>query len=163
MRDDPFSMGFGYGGIKRIVNQFMNPFDTFGAVDQMMERVNNEMKRSMSQEQKSTKALLADARDCLLADPAVRTKIGTSITLGKPFSQSSSKSMVNGVTKSRLQLIIPISGSDGTGRLRLLANQDEIVLLEVDVGGRVFGVPLDGRTRRSENVIDADVMDEEIY
>ena len=83
--------------------------------------------------------------------------MGDSISLGRPFSQSSSKAMVNGVTKSRLQLVNPISGSQATGRIRLVASQDEITLLEVDVGGRVIVVPLDKR-RRPDEVIDAQVF-----
>eukprot|EP00584_Thalassiosira_punctigera_P020437 CAMPEP_0172554782 /NCGR_PEP_ID=MMETSP1067-20121228/56428_1 /TAXON_ID=265564 ORGANISM="Thalassiosira punctigera, Strain Tpunct2005C2" /NCGR_SAMPLE_ID=MMETSP1067 /ASSEMBLY_ACC=CAM_ASM_000444 /LENGTH=569 /DNA_ID=CAMNT_0013343223 /DNA_START=15 /DNA_END=1724 /DNA_ORIENTATION=+ len=162
MRDDS-SVGFGYGSIRRMVDQFMSPFGVFGKMDQMMERVDSEMRRSMAQEQKSTKSLLTNARDSLLADPAVRTTIGDSITLGKPFSQLSSKTMVNGVTRSRLQLVIPISGSKGTGRVRLVANQDTIMLLEVGIGGRVIRVPLDEQRRRSEDVIDANVEDKEIY
>ena len=108
MRDEPF-MGFGYGGIKRMVTRLISPFaEVLNEMmdNEMMDRVNSEMAISMAQEKKSTKALLAD--------PAVRNMVGDSISLGKPFSQSLSKTTVNGVTKSRLQLVIPISGSQAT-------------------------------------------------
>lgn len=41
--------------------------------------------------------------------------------------------MVNGMSKSRLELIIPVSG---TGRVRLVANQNGISQLEIDVVDR---------------------------
>ena len=70
--------------------------------------------------------------------------------------------MVNGMSKSRLELIIPVSGTQNTGRVRLVANQDGIMQLEVDVGGRIINVPLDKR-RWDEDVMDADVVDREVY
>ena len=93
-----------------------------------------------------TKALLADSHNYLLADPAVINMLGDSISLGLPNLQSSSNSMAIGVTKSRLQLFIPISGSQATGRIQLVANQF-----------RVITVPLD-KQRRPDEVIDAEVL-----
>ena len=93
-----------------------------------------------------TRILLADAHNYLLPDSAVRNMLGDSISLGLPNLQSSSNSMVIGVTKSRLQLFIPISGSQATGRIRLVANQF-----------RVITVPLD-KQRRPDEVIDAEVL-----
>ena len=173
---DPRS--FGLGGLGRMMDSFMTGpafgggggggggGGLFGRMDRMMGRVESELSESMARDRRSTRALLADARDCLLSDPAVRNLVGESredIVLGKPYSQSSSKTMVNGVTRSRLQLIIPISGSVATGRVRLVADQDGITLLEVEVGGRVVKVPLDNGRRRMDDAMDADVVDRETY
>ena len=65
--------------------------------------------------------------------------------------------MVNGVTKSCFWLAIPILGSQAMGRIPLVANQDEVMLLEVDMGGCIIVVPLDKR-RRPDEVIDAEVL-----
>mmetsp|Transcript_25137 Transcript_25137/g.54190 ORF Transcript_25137/g.54190 Transcript_25137/m.54190 type:complete len:281 (+) Transcript_25137:28-870(+) len=156
--DEP--IGFGYGGIRRLVDRWMNPYAKFGG-DRMMDRVNSEMARSMTEDQRSIKALLADARTCLLADPVVRSMMGADLELGTPFSKSSSSTMINGVTKSHLQLGIPVSGSQGTGSIRLLANQDGISQIELDAGGRVIEVSLNKRGR--SEVIDASVLDRETY
>ena len=105
--------------------------------------LNADMQRSMVQDQQSMKVLLSDASDFLFNDIAVRNVLGTNIELGTPFSKTSSSTMVNGVTKSRLELIIPVSGTQNTGRVRLVANQEGIMQLEVDVGRRIINVPLD--------------------
>ena len=161
MQDDP-SMGFSYGGIRRMFDRLINPYAAFGQMNRMMERVNVDMQRSMVQDQQSMKALLSDASDFLLNDVALRNVLGTNIELGTPFSKTSSSTMVNGITKSRLELIIPVSGTQNTGRVRLVANQDGITQLELDVGGRIINVPLDKR-RWDEDVMDADVVDREVY
>ena len=92
-----------------------------------------------------TKALLANAHNYLLVDPSVVNMLGDSISLGLPNLQSSLNSMVIGVTKSRIQLVIPISGSQATGRIQLVANQDCVIV-----------VPLD-KQRRPDEVIDTEV------
>jgi len=137
----------------------MNPYSKVGG-DRMMDRVNSEMARGLAEEKKTTKALLRDARRVLLADPIVRSIMGADLELGKPFSRASSSSMVNGVTRSNLQLGIPASGSRGTGRIRMVADQDGIRELELDAGGRVIDVMLDGSGRGGrKEVMNASVVD----
>lgn len=127
-----------------------------------MSQVNTEITKSMSEEQRMIRSLLANARECLLADPSVQNLLGDAISLGKPFSKVASSTMVNDITRSRLQLGIPIEGSFGSGRIRLVANQDEIEILELDVEGRVIDVRLD-KDRRSDGFVDVDVVNREMY
>ena len=67
--------------------------------DRMMGHVNCEIDKSIADDREATKALLAEARVCLLADPSVQNLLGQgNISLGKPFSKSSSSDTVDGVT-----------------------------------------------------------------
>ena len=56
-------------------------------------------------------------------------------------------------SRSRLQLVLPIFGSEGEGLLRLEANQDEIERLELEAEGRVIDV----RLGRPGEAVDVDV------
>jgi len=151
-------------GIMGMFDRLMNPYSTFSP-SIMMGRLSNAMAKSMAQENQSNKYLLSDASKILSNDVAVKNMLGSSIELGTPFSKTSSSSMVNGVTKSRLELVVPVSGSENTGRIRLISNQDGIMQMELDVGGRIINVPLDSSRRRYDDAIDADIedIDREVY
>lgn len=112
-------------------------------VKEMMDGISNLiMDRSTNEEERITKVLLSDARRLLVAEPAVRNALGEKITLGKTYSRSYTSTMVNGMTRSRVQIAFPITGNNGiAGQGTLIANQDGITRLEVDVGGRVIDVP----------------------
>ncbi|KAL3792205.1 hypothetical protein ACHAW5_004080 [Stephanodiscus triporus] len=146
-------------------NMMMDPFSGFGMMNQMMDRLSFEMEARMNQDQASIEGLVDDARDCIRADPAVANMLGDRIVLGMPFAQSSSSAIINGVKRTRLDLIIPVVGSRGEGRVRLLAEQGTISLLEVDVGGRVIDVRVDermiynSRNDGDDEIIDANVVD----
>lgn len=134
----------------------------------MMGQVNSEITKSMTKEEKSIKSLLAKARTYLLADPSIRQTLGGAITLGKPFSKVASSTMINDVTRSRLQFGIPIEGTLASGKIRLVANQDEIELLEVDLddGRGVINVRLDDEMEEDYyygDVMDADVENKYFY
>ena len=112
-----------------------------------------------SEEERVTRVLLSDARRCLLADPVIRDALGgggrgggENITLGKIYSRSYTSTMVNGQTRSRVQLTFPIyvgnsssrsSRDEGgiTGQGTVIANQDGITRLQVHVDGRIVDVP----------------------
>jgi len=145
-------------GIMGMFDRLMNPYSTFSP-SIMMGRLSNAMAKSTAQEEQSNKYLLSDASKILSNDVAVKNMLGPSIELGTPFSKTSSSSMVNGVTKSRLELVIPVSGKQNTGRIRLIANQDGIMQMELDVGGRIINVPLDNNRQRYGDAIDADIED----
>ena len=107
--------------------------------------------------------------DCIRADPAVADMLGDRIQLGMPFAESSSSVTINGVRRNRLELVIPVTGSEGEGRVRLLAEQDGISLLEVNVGGRIIDVRVGkrsiygSRNDIDDAIIDANVVDKQIY
>ena len=124
------------------------PFRNNGleTVKDMMDGISNLiMDRSTNEEERITKVLLSDARRFLVADPGVVDVLGGGgkITLGKTYSRSYTSTMVNDMTRSRVQISFPIAGGNGiSGQGTLVANQDGITRLEVDVGGRVIDVPV---------------------
>ena len=139
---------------KPLVKQMMDGFtDLFDKTSTSLSTSNT------SEEERVTRVLLSDARRCLLADPVIRDALegggrggGENITLGKIYSRSYTSTMVNGQTRSRVQLTFPInvgnsssrsSRDEGviTGQGTLIANQDGITRLQVDVDGRIVDVP----------------------
>ncbi len=150
-------------------NMIMDPFSGFGMMNQMMDRFSFEIETRMNQDRVSIEGLLDDAYDCIRADPAVADMLGDRIQLGMPFAESSSSVTINGVRRNRLELVIPVTGSEGEGRVRLLAEQDGISLLEVNVGGRIIDVRVgkrsiyDSRNDIDDAIIDANVVDKQVY
>ncbi len=140
---------FANGGIQRMINKLFEPYSSSSAFgkknDKMMNRVDSELTKYLEEEKNGLKSILADARTCIFADPDVRNMLGSDLELGMPISKTSSSTMVNnGMTRSRLQLVIPVSGAtERTGRIRIVANQDGITQLECDVEGRVIKIPYD--------------------
>ncbi|KAL7550238.1 hypothetical protein ACHAWF_013478 [Thalassiosira exigua] len=159
--------GPGLGAIDRMMGGILNPFWGFGMMDRMMEGFQSDIQENFDRELSSVEGLLDDARGFLLSDKDVVDVVGDDIRFGPPFARSSSSAIVNGVSRSRLQLGVPIKGRVGTGCLTLLADEDGIIQLEVDVGGRVVNVPIDTRIptnmgKGGGDVIDADVIESNV-
>jgi hypothetical protein len=162
---DPF---FGFGLMR---SPFFAGFGTgFGRMNQMMNRLNFELEASMNQDQTSIDGILNDALDCLRGDSAITDLLGDRIELGRmPFAQSSSSVIINGMRRSRVELGIQVTGSRDIGQVRLMAEQDRLSFLEVDVRGRVIRVDkrrlykYNSINDGDDRVIDADVVDKEIY
>jgi hypothetical protein len=173
-----------FSGIDTMMISMMDPFfgaglmrssftgfgSGFGRMSQMMNRLNFELETSMNQDQISIDGILNDAIDCLRADSAVTDLLGDRLQLGRmPFAQSSSSVIINGMRRSRVELGIQITGSRDNGRVRLMAEQGRLSFLEVDVRGRVIRVDnrrlynYNSRNDDDGEVIDADVVDKEIY
>jgi len=181
VRDEPF----GFGAMERMAGRMIRPFEMmdrmmsnmmmdpffsgFGMMNQMMDRFGYEVEARMNQDRTSIEGLLDDARACIRADPAVADMLGVRIQLGVPFAQSLSSAVINGAERTRLELRIPVSGSRGVGRARLLAEQGRISLIEVEVGGRVIDVRVDerriynSRNDVEDKIIDANVVNKQVY
>lgn len=151
----------GFEMMDRMLNDMM---DGLGMINDVMDRLNFGMER-MGQDQVSIDNVIDDAYADLIADPEVADMVGDSIRLGMPNAQSSSSVVINGVRRSRLELIIPIKGSRSMGHLRILADEEGISRLEVGVGGRVINVQGDGRRSYNQRkdigdeVIDATLVE----
>ena len=173
-----------FSGIDTMMTSMMDPFfgaglmrspfagfgSGFGRMKQMMNRLNFELEASMNQDQISIDGILNDAIDCLRADSTVTDLLGDRLQLGRmPFAQSSSSVIMNGMRRSRVELGIQITGSRDIGRVRLMAEQGRLSFIEVDVRGRVIRVDnrrlynYNSRNDDDGEVIDADVVDKEIY
>jgi len=180
---------FGFGAFERMRGGMMNPFAGLGMMDRMMDEMvtSFEMMDQMMGEMTSSfemmdrfshevganimneNLMLDDARDYILADPAVTNILGDGIQMGAPFARSSSSVIINGENRSRFQLDFPIRGSLGEGHGRVLADEEEITQLGVDVGDRIIEVSVgeqrsyNSREDGGSDVIDADVVDKEVY
>ncbi len=151
----------GFEIIDRMLDDMLNGIEM---INDVVDRLNFGMGTSMGQGQVSIENLLDNAYADLLADPAVAQLLGDSIRLGFPTAQSSSSYIVNGIRSSRIEMVVPIEGICNMGQLRLLANEDGILRLELGVGGRVINVQ-GGRSYNSQKgvgdevVIDATVVE----
>ena len=114
-------------------------------------------------------------------DPSIQEILGDAITVGRPFSQSSSSSSVNGVTSTRMELAFPVSGRLGNGVGRLSASGgsgnpmiDKLVVqvngmvVDVNIGSASFNqrVESDSRNNRygresNSNIIDAEIIEKD--
>jgi hypothetical protein len=65
--------------------------------------------------------------------------------LGQPQSQSGSTTNINGQKTSNIELALPVTGSLGTGLVRLSAANGKIQKLQVEVNGRVIAVDLSSK------------------
>jgi hypothetical protein len=142
-------------------------------VSPLLSKMASGLADTMAEQQRTTEAMMDDARGFLMGDPAVTELLGEPISLGAPFSQSSSTTSINGQTQMRVELAMPVSGSQGSGTIRMLATQDGISQMQLDAGGRRLDVsltktrntrPFRSRTNRvndDDNIIEAEVIEKD--
>ena len=145
----------GFEIMDRMLDDMLNGI---GMIYDVIDGLNFRMGSRMDQGQASIENLLDNAYADLLADPAVSELLGGSIRLGFPTAQSSSSSIINGVRRSRIEMIVPLEGIRNMGQMRLLANEDGILSLELGVGGRVINVQ-GGRYNSQKDIGDEVVID----
>lgn len=170
----------GFGMMDEIVDPFMGPgmdrmmMNPFVGVDMMdrmlmiMDRFSTEIAANMNQNQEPKDGLLlGDAYNLIQSDDAVVEMLGEDIELGMPFARSESSGIIDGVTRTFIQLGIPIRGSKGTGRVKLAADEESITRIEVGTGpSTVIDVDIgNGRSSDSragdvgEKIINTNVVD----
>jgi len=170
----------GFGMMDEIVDPFMGPemdrmtMNPFVGVDMMdrmlmiMDRFSSEIAANMNQNQEPKDGLLlGDAYNLIQSDDAVVEMLGEDIELGMPFARSESSGIIDGVTRTFIQLGIPIRGSKGTGRVKLAADEESITRIEVGTGpSTVIDVDIgNGRSSDSragdvgEKIINTNVVD----
>jgi hypothetical protein len=108
----------------------------------LMSTVMAGLAESMAEQQATIESVLKDARSYLAADAGVASIIGSGIQLGQPQSQSASSTNINGQKTSRIELGLPVTGSLGTGTVRLSAANGKIEKLQVEANGKVIAVNL---------------------
>eukprot|EP00536_Pseudo-nitzschia_multiseries_P011736 jgi/Psemu1/29790/gm1.29790_g len=127
---------------------------------------------TMADQQRNTETLLEDARVYLVRDPVIVRILGEPIDLRSPFSQSSSTTIINGETQSRVELAFEVIGNKSFGVARLSATDGAIVQITTEAGGRIINVNLskqqpssyDGYFSSSsddDNIIEAEIVDKE--
>jgi hypothetical protein len=163
------------GGLNEILKDAPLPVKMIAKlVAPLMSGIASTLAATMADQKRTTEALLEDARGYLMGDPAVTSALGEPISVGNPFSQSSSTTSINGKIQSRMEMAMPVSGSRGSGVARILATQEGISQLQVEVGGSSINVSLkkqglssSGRgssyssPRDDDNIIEAEIIDKE--
>jgi hypothetical protein len=131
------------GGLNEILKDAPLPVKMIGKMlKPLMSKVAATLAETVAEQQRTTEAMLEDARGYLMFDPAVTKLLGEPIRIGTPFAQSSSTTSINGKTQSRVELSLPVSGSRDSGVVRIVASQEGISQLQVEAGGRSVNVSL---------------------
>lgn len=129
------------GGLNDILKDAPLPIRLAGRlVAPLMGSLASTLAESVAEQQRTTEALLDDARRCIQDDPAVADALGGPVKVGQPFSQSSSMASVNGRTQSRVELSVDVVGTRRSGVARVSATERGITQLLVESGGRLFNV-----------------------
>jgi Cytochrome oxidase complex assembly protein 1 len=106
------------------------------------------------------------------ADGAVSDAMGDPVIVGRPFSQSSSSSSINGATTTRVELAFEVSGSRRRGVGRVVSSgkgsDAQLQVLEVQVNGKVISVSTSRKPSaksrypsspsNDDNVIEAEIV-----
>lgn len=137
--------------------------------------VASQLAESVAAQQRTIQEVLDDARRYLINDPSAIQLLGEPIALGAPISQSSASSSINGKSQTRIDLILPVKGSRGSGTLRLVATQDGISQMLLDAGGQSINVSMQSpsisgsrssskfssssKTNGDDNIIEAEIID----
>lgn len=131
----------------------------------------SELAETAASQQEIVDQALGKAKAHLMNDDAVRSILGDSVSVGVPFSTSSSSSSINGQTTSRVELGFPVSGSRGSGigRMMIQTSNDQTTMqdLVVEVNGRRLTVDTSGGYGRSfaktedDNIIEAEIIEKD--
>jgi hypothetical protein len=108
----------------------------------MLSTVAATMEETMAEQQKSTQEVMDQVQFAIQNDSSVRQALGEPIRVGpNPISQSSSMSSINGQTQTRIDLILPITGSMQSGMVRVSSANGSILQLTVETSnGRRINV-----------------------
>jgi len=104
---------------------------------------------ALQEAQAEARGALEEASDAIQADRRVQEALGTPVQVSGPLSQSMSKSSVNGVTSSQLNMVVAVSGPRGSAQASIASSEGRgiprttsaVVMLP---GGRSINVPVGG-------------------
>ena len=114
------------------------------AAGKIFSKVASGLAETMEEQSRQMEDLLQDARSYIVADGMASSVLGEPITVGMPFSQSSSTSVINGAKSVNIQASFEAAGSRSAGVATMVANGNGIQRLRLDVAGRSFEVDTRG-------------------
>ena len=103
-------------------------------------RVASGIADSMAEQSRLMDDLLDEAKGYIMFDPLATDELGEPITVGRPFNQSSSTSIINGVKAQNIQASFEVLGTRKRGLATMVADGDGVQRLRLDVAGRSFEV-----------------------
>jgi len=114
------------------------------AAGKIFSQVASGLAETMEEQSRQMEELLEDARSYIVADGMASSVLGEPITVGMPFSQSSSTSIINGAKSINVQASFEVAGSRSAGVATMVANGSGVQRLRLDVAGRSFEIDTRG-------------------
>lgn len=147
----------------------------------VMSKVATGLAATMEESARQMEDLLDEARSRIVADGMASELLGEPITVGPPFSQSSSTSIINGQRSVNIQASFEVVGSRSSGVATMVASELGMQRLRLDVAGRSMEINTSGpaggsgrvggqtsfspgsasKKSRKGEVIDAEIIDAE--
>jgi hypothetical protein len=165
------------GSLTEVFKDAPLPIRMFGrAIAPILSNMMSSLAEMTAEQQDSVERVLAIAVDRIENDEFVASEIGRPVSVGAPFSQSSSTTSINGQSSTRIELAFPVSGPRGSGVGRVVSagsNKnagDNIQLLQVQIGSRVIPISTtvsSSRSKRSkyesndDNIIEAEIIEKD--
>jgi len=163
------------GGITELLKDAPLPVRMFGGlVGPLFSSAMSGLAESMKEQQQTIDSLLEDAAAYLNGDDAVVQLLGGDpVSVGSPFSQSSSTTSINGKSTTRIDMAFPVTGRSGTpGVARLSYTDQGIQQLTVQANGRVVPVSLSSKGKkrrggrigggsRDDTIIEAEIIEKD--
>jgi hypothetical protein len=165
------------GSLSEVFKDAPLPIRMFGrAITPILSNMMSSLAEMTAEQQDSVERVLAIAVDRIENDEFVASEIGRPVSVGAPFSQSSSTKSINGQSSTRIELAFPVSGPRGNGVGRVVSAGsiknagDNIQLLQVQIGSRVIPISTtvsSSRSKRSkyesndDNIIEAEIIEKD--
>lgn len=160
------------GGMKELLKDAPLPIRAIGGMlSPLMGNMMSGLAESMAEQQETVDSLLDDARSFIATDDVAVRALGDPVQVGAPMQQSSSTSIINGKSTTRVELTFPVKGGVGSGVARLSATEEGIKRLELETpDGRAINVSLSKKKRRAsslstsskdDDVIEAEIIEKE--
>lgn len=142
------------GGLSEMLKDAPFPLRMMGGlVGPVLGSMVSGMADMVQSQQEQMETLLEDARGFIVADPSAASALGEPIMTQPPFSQSTSSSSINGKTSTNIQASFPVMGTLQQGIATMVANENGIQQLRLQVGGRDMNIQLlkQGQSRVSRS------------
>ena len=157
------------GGLREMLKDAPLPIRMMGSmITPLMSSVMSGLAETMANQQEEVDSILRSAKSYLLADEAVGRLLGEPISVGAPFSQSSSSASINGETTTKVQLGFPVNGSRSSGVAQVSSTNGQVQQLQLQANGRVINVSLSSSKRpkkfvqsSDDNVLDAEIIEKD--
>jgi len=113
----------------------------------LMGKVASRVAEASYEQAETMEAIVDEARSYLINDPTTVDLIGTPIQIGQPHSQSSATTVINGKRQLRMEFVVELSGSKGSGMSRMSATNEGIGQILVEAKGKVYQVDLSSKAK----------------
>jgi len=93
---------------------------------------------SASNKEGSVDHMIHQAASILQTNDVASSLLGSSLRYGRPFSQSSQTTSINGNTKTTVQARLEVFGNQGEGIASVMSDNGKVVSLDLEIDGRLY-------------------------